>query len=192
LIGKLKGKTTTSTHSFHYPMAKWTSAEAKKHCGDKGGTFEAGVKMLISEEAVAMAAMIKSMVYQQFEEIGEAKVGRTLSKKTRELMTTAVQQLKGSKAAAAGAIAALEELLNTADKPEEDEPDEEGKGLVLDPDEDVVLEIKEEPETAIQEAVLEIKEEDPPAPSVTVEEIAAQVDVEGILKELIDKHKGKV
>lgn len=41
IIGKLKGKTTTTTQAFRYPKDEWTSDAARKHCKDHSGkTFE--------------------------------------------------------------------------------------------------------------------------------------------------------
>lgn len=41
IIGKLKGKTTTTTQSLRYKKKIWTAAKASKHCGKRGGRFEA-------------------------------------------------------------------------------------------------------------------------------------------------------
>lgn len=41
IIGRLKGKTTTTTQAFRYPKDEWSVSEAKKHCTDnKGILFE--------------------------------------------------------------------------------------------------------------------------------------------------------
>lgn len=37
IIGKLKGKTTTTTQAFRYPKDEWSESEAKKHCDDHDG-----------------------------------------------------------------------------------------------------------------------------------------------------------
>lgn len=37
IIGRLKGKTTTSTQAFRYPKTTWTVSEARKHCTDHDG-----------------------------------------------------------------------------------------------------------------------------------------------------------
>ena len=37
IIGRLKGKTTTTTQSFRYPKADWTEAEGRSHCTDHDG-----------------------------------------------------------------------------------------------------------------------------------------------------------
>lgn len=41
IIGRLKGKTTTTTQAFRYPKSKWTAAAARTHCEKQGGRFEA-------------------------------------------------------------------------------------------------------------------------------------------------------
>jgi len=41
IIGKLKGKTTTTTQAFRYPKGIWSASEARKHCrAHDGKTFE--------------------------------------------------------------------------------------------------------------------------------------------------------
>lgn len=40
LIGKLKGESATSEHSYHYDTAVWKESEAKSHCADHKGEFE--------------------------------------------------------------------------------------------------------------------------------------------------------
>ena len=41
IIGRLKGKTTTTTQAFRYPKDQWTESQARKHCTDnKGILFE--------------------------------------------------------------------------------------------------------------------------------------------------------
>lgn len=41
IIGRLKGKDTTTAQAYRYPKADWTEARAKSHCQDAGGSFEA-------------------------------------------------------------------------------------------------------------------------------------------------------
>ena len=41
IIGKLLGKSTTTTQAFRYPITKYTTAEARKHCKKNKGKFEA-------------------------------------------------------------------------------------------------------------------------------------------------------
>jgi ATP-dependent Clp endopeptidase proteolytic subunit ClpP len=41
IIGRLKGKTTTTTQAFRYPKDEWSASEARKHCKDHDGkSFE--------------------------------------------------------------------------------------------------------------------------------------------------------
>lgn len=44
IIGRLLGKTTTSTQAFRYPKDDWTEDQARSHCGEQKGTFEAAKK----------------------------------------------------------------------------------------------------------------------------------------------------
>ena len=44
IIGKLKGKSTTTTQAYRYPTGEWTEAEARKNCEDHGGRFEPAAK----------------------------------------------------------------------------------------------------------------------------------------------------
>jgi hypothetical protein len=44
IIGKLKGKTTTTTQAIRYPKSSWSESKARADCKDKGGTFEAAKK----------------------------------------------------------------------------------------------------------------------------------------------------
>lgn len=37
IIGRLKGKTTTTTQAFRYPKDEWTESQARKHCEDHDG-----------------------------------------------------------------------------------------------------------------------------------------------------------
>lgn len=44
IIGRLKGKTTTTTQSYRYPKSSWTASRARKHCFKHNGKFEAARK----------------------------------------------------------------------------------------------------------------------------------------------------
>ena len=41
IIGRLKGKTTTTAQAYRYPTKSWTAARARAHCKKAGGSFEA-------------------------------------------------------------------------------------------------------------------------------------------------------
>ena len=43
IVGRLKGKVTTATKSFRYPIKTWTEAQARAHCKKQKGTFEPAV-----------------------------------------------------------------------------------------------------------------------------------------------------
>ena len=49
IIGKLRGKDTTTTQAYRYSIDKWTEAKAKTHCEEQGGKFEAAKKAEIDE-----------------------------------------------------------------------------------------------------------------------------------------------
>lgn len=44
IIGRLKGKTTTTTQAYRYPKDSWTEAEARAHCKEHKGSFEPAKK----------------------------------------------------------------------------------------------------------------------------------------------------
>jgi len=44
IIGKLKGKTTTTTQAYRYPTKSWTEERARKHCKKYGGEFHPAKK----------------------------------------------------------------------------------------------------------------------------------------------------
>jgi hypothetical protein len=41
IIGRLKGKTTTTAQAYRYPIKGWTIAQARSHCSEHDGRFEA-------------------------------------------------------------------------------------------------------------------------------------------------------
>lgn len=41
IIGRLRGKTTTTAQTYRYPKEDWTEAAARAHCKEAGGSFEA-------------------------------------------------------------------------------------------------------------------------------------------------------
>jgi hypothetical protein len=41
IIGRPKGKTTTTTQAYRYPADAWTAEQARSHCKEEGGSFEA-------------------------------------------------------------------------------------------------------------------------------------------------------
>jgi len=44
IIGRLKGKATTTTQAFRYPKTSYTVEAARTHCKKQGGRFEAAEK----------------------------------------------------------------------------------------------------------------------------------------------------
>ena len=51
IIGKLKGKSETTTQAFRYPSDEWTEAQARSHCKEQDGRFEAAMDSAIRERA---------------------------------------------------------------------------------------------------------------------------------------------
>jgi len=49
IIGRLLGKTTTTTQAFRYPIDSWTEDQARNHCKEQEGTFEAAKKDSLSD-----------------------------------------------------------------------------------------------------------------------------------------------
>ncbi|KPJ64870.1 hypothetical protein AMK68_00095 [candidate division KD3-62 bacterium DG_56] len=41
IFGRLKAKNTTTEQAYRYGKDTWTAAEARGHCSDHGGSFEA-------------------------------------------------------------------------------------------------------------------------------------------------------
>jgi hypothetical protein len=41
IIGKLKGKPSTTTQAYRYPKDTWSAEAARAHCKAQGGRFEA-------------------------------------------------------------------------------------------------------------------------------------------------------
>lgn len=41
IIGRLKGKTTTTTQAIRYPKDRFTAEQARENCKKHGGSFEA-------------------------------------------------------------------------------------------------------------------------------------------------------
>jgi len=41
LVGKKEGSTGTVAQAYRYPRASWSESEARAHCKDHGGSFEA-------------------------------------------------------------------------------------------------------------------------------------------------------
>jgi len=44
IIGRLKGKTTTTAQAYRYPTKDWAEKDAKEHCEEHGGTFHPASK----------------------------------------------------------------------------------------------------------------------------------------------------
>lgn len=50
IMGRLKGKTTMTEQTYRYPKTVWSESEARRHCKEHGGSFEAATKTTQSTE----------------------------------------------------------------------------------------------------------------------------------------------
>ena len=44
IMGRLKGKSSMTEQTYRYPKSEWSAAEAREHCRDHDGSFEAAKK----------------------------------------------------------------------------------------------------------------------------------------------------
>jgi hypothetical protein len=51
VMGRLKGETTMTEQAYRYPIDNWTEKQAKAHCKEHGGQFEAAMDSAIRERA---------------------------------------------------------------------------------------------------------------------------------------------
>lgn len=58
IIGKLTGKSTTTTQAYRYDTKQWTEKAAKAHCDKAGGMFEAAKKAKSAEMPVNLVAEV--------------------------------------------------------------------------------------------------------------------------------------
>ncbi|OGD22323.1 MAG: hypothetical protein A2Y70_03010 [Candidatus Aminicenantes bacterium RBG_13_64_14] len=54
LIGRREGKTTSEAQAYRYPKDEWPADEARAHCKEAGGSFEAAARTqeMTAEEAL--------------------------------------------------------------------------------------------------------------------------------------------
>ena len=54
LIGRREGKTTSEAQAYRYPKDEWSAEQARAHCKDAGGSFEAAAATaeMTAEEAL--------------------------------------------------------------------------------------------------------------------------------------------
>jgi len=106
----IKADGTSEENEYFYSIEDWTAAEAKAHCKDHDGTFEAATKpkQTATEDAIEiLTEEIKSLKLAV-----EEKAGRELSAKNRTLIKNCVDAM-------AKATEALDALL-AATEPEKD------------------------------------------------------------------------
>jgi len=88
IIGKRQGKTTTETQAYRYSTEVWSEAEARAHCKEAGGAFEAASK---ESEAAQMGELVP---LAEFAEVGDvipvqiARPGTFTEKHGREVEIT--------------------------------------------------------------------------------------------------------
>ena len=66
IIGRLLGKTTTTTQAFRYPKSDWTVEEARAHCKKKGGSFEPAKK--------GKSATIQEITPEELKELADTEL----------------------------------------------------------------------------------------------------------------------
>jgi hypothetical protein len=49
-MGRLKGKSSMTEQTYRYPKSAWSASEARVHCQDHSGTFEAAKKTQSTEK----------------------------------------------------------------------------------------------------------------------------------------------
>ena len=74
IIGRLKGESTTTAQAYRYPTEDWTESEARSHCKDAGGSFEAAAK--------AAARIVRLSEAQIDETIAKVREVKAALKKT--------------------------------------------------------------------------------------------------------------
>lgn len=52
IIGRLKGKTTTTAQAYRYDKDDWTVAQARSHCAENDGSFEAAKSIINDDESL--------------------------------------------------------------------------------------------------------------------------------------------
>lgn len=76
IIGKLIGKTKTTTQAFRYPTSSWSADAARKHCQEQGGTFEAARKEVKGLEQIHFVDLLGAELAEgQTSEIEVVRIG---------------------------------------------------------------------------------------------------------------------
>lgn len=94
IMGRLKDETTMTEQAYRYPKDTWSETEARAHCKDHGGRFEAAEKCKYCDEAEDLLASVRSFVTRTRELASlRAKDGRVLSTANREGLKELVQAI---------------------------------------------------------------------------------------------------
>jgi len=200
IIGRLKGKTKTTTQGYRYPKKNWTAAQAKAHCESHDGIkFEAAkdTDLIVTRELFEdMSENIKKL-----REDLEAKTGRTLSAQTRAHITDCVGAISDASTAMKAAAKKLSQLLTLTDKP----PDPEEERIVIvdeekEEKEKILLTIDKEPVTKEEDdkdepVKISLQKPNPATKDQiigAIKTVLAELDLGGELQAIIDKKKGKI
>ncbi len=134
IFGKLKDEDKWEDHSFRYDKEVWEADDAKTHCKDHDGTFEAATeKTLVFTDQAKMAlaaietalAAVKDLV-TRFESLADLrrKEGRVFSTANRKRLSSFLEELKKM-------VSGVEELLEATQPEDGDEDGEKIASLAL-------------------------------------------------------------
>jgi chromosome segregation ATPase len=117
IYGKLKGKTTTTEQAYRYNKNTWTADEARKHCKDHGGSFEAAKN---EKEGSVMGGKTMDELQTEIVELNSKVTSLTESgaKKDGQItqLTQERDQLKSEKDSLEGKVKDLTEQNKKLDK----------------------------------------------------------------------------
>ena len=89
IIGKLIGKTKTTAQAYRYPIDQWSAEEARRHCKDAGGRFEAARKEVSGVERVRFVDLLLAELGEgNTTEVEVARVGHWFHRKHGEIDIT--------------------------------------------------------------------------------------------------------
>jgi len=116
IMGRLEGEDTLTEQAYRYDKEIWEAADAKTHCKEHDGTFEAA-----TEKALAFADQAETVLAAVTEWIERTKSLADLRMKEGRVLSTANRKRLASLLEALGKMASdIQELLE-ATQPEDDE-----------------------------------------------------------------------
>ena len=102
IIGRLQGKTTTTTQAFRYPKDKWQLNQAKAHCEENEGSFHPATESMTADEKYIEDAIKKYANEPEFYELKDVDVvvkgkwkGQTFTDQMLDNIVNAFNELKG-------------------------------------------------------------------------------------------------